>query len=81
MVFEIEIDVVKVVEDVVFDIDADEVEVEEELVVESDDGIEELDTLVVKPSKAFAQITVPSGPTHDKHDRCSTRKIERNDIN
>jgi len=47
---------------VVFEIDADEVEVEEELVVESDDGIEALDTLVVKPSKAFAQTTVPSSP-------------------
>ena len=50
------------VEDVVFDIDADEVEVEEELVVEIDDGVEVLDTLVVKPSKAFAHTTVPSGP-------------------
>lgn len=53
-VFETDDEEVGVKWDVVFEIDADEVEVEEELVVESDDGIEALDTLVVKPSKAFA---------------------------
>jgi hypothetical protein len=63
---EVEIDVDEAEEDV-FD-DDEEVNVAEEVVVdeESDNEVAEvevLDTLVVKPSKAFAQTTVPSGPT------------------
>jgi hypothetical protein len=58
-VVEVEEEVILVEVEAVEEIVAEEVEMWEEVVVESDDEVEVLAAVVVKPSKAFAQTTAP----------------------